>query len=59
MKTRSSDFIIKVTGRFFIPELENYVDQLNEYECLTQHDRNRCEMVGCKPSHFFHIFNIE
>lgn len=56
---RSSSFIIKVTGRFFIPDLQKYLEyQLDEYECLTQHDRDRCEMVGCRPSHFFHIFNI-
>jgi hypothetical protein len=59
-KIRSS-FMIKVTGRFFIPELEEYLMQqdLTNYECLTQHDRNRCEMVGCQSTHFSHIFNIE
>ena len=58
--TIQSYFIIKVTGRFFIPELEDYLRQhdLSKYDCLTQNDRDRCEMVGCKPSHFFHIFNI-
>jgi hypothetical protein len=60
-KIRLSSFIIKVTCRFFIPELEEYLIQqdLTNYECLTQHDRNRCEMVGCRPSHFSHMFNIE
>jgi hypothetical protein len=59
MKTRSSDFIIKVTGRFFIPELENYLSQydLNEYDCLTQNNRDRCEMVGCHSTKFSSIFN--
>ena len=59
-KIRSASFIIKVTGRFFIPELEAYLAKydLTAYECLTQHDRDRCEMVGCRPSHFFRIFNI-
>jgi len=59
-KIRSS-FMIKVTGRFFIPELEEYLMQqdLTNYECLTQHDRNRCEMVGCQSTHFLDIFNIE
>jgi hypothetical protein len=55
-----SSFIIKVTARFFIPELEDYLSQhdLSRYESLTQHDRDRCEMVGCRPDHFHRIFNI-
>jgi len=56
----ASSFIIKVTGRFFIPELENYLSQydLNEYDCLTQNNRDRCEMVGCHSTKFYSIFNI-
>ena len=56
----ASTFIIKVTARFFIPELEKYLTQydLNEYDCLTQHDRDRCEMVGCHYTYFSTIFNI-
>ena len=56
----SSNFIIKVTGRYFIPELENYLKQhdLDTYDCLTQNDRDRCEMVGCHYKIFSIIFNI-
>jgi len=54
-----SSFVIKVTGRFFIPELEEYLQELTNYDCLTQQDRDRCEMVGCQSTHFSHIFNIE
>jgi hypothetical protein len=25
---------------------------------MTQHDRERCEMVGCRPDHFHRIFNM-
>jgi hypothetical protein len=55
----ASSFIIKVTARYFIPELENYLSQydLNEYNCLTQNDRDRCEMVGCRSTKFSSIFN--
>jgi hypothetical protein len=56
----ASTFIIKVTARFFIPDLEDYLSQydLNEYDCLTQNDRDRCEMVGCHYNYFSAIFNI-
>lgn len=56
----SSNFIIKVTGRYFIPTLEDYLHEfnLNEYECLTQNNINRCEMVGCHYTNFSNIFNI-
>jgi hypothetical protein len=56
---QSSHFIIKVTGRYFIPTLEDYLHEfnLNEYECLTQNNRNRCEMVGCHYRNFLDIFN--
>jgi len=51
-------FIIKITCRFFIPELENYLSNydLNAYDCLTQNDRDRCEMVGTHINHFSQIF---
>jgi hypothetical protein len=53
-------FIIKITGRYFIPELENYLNifNLNNYDCLSQFDQNRCEMVGCHYTKFNDIFNI-
>jgi len=56
----ASTFIIKVTARFFIPDLENYLNQfdLNEYEGLTQFDRDSCEMLGCHYNYFSTIFNI-
>lgn len=52
-------FIIKITARYFIPELEEYLSgfDLNTYDCLTQNSRDRCEMVGSHYSKFGHIFN--
>jgi len=57
----NSNFIIKVTARFFIPELEDFLNNydLNNYECLTQYNRDRCEMVGSHLNKFFDIFNIK
>jgi hypothetical protein len=54
-----ADFIIKITGRFFIPSLEEYLKQfdLNQYDVLTQFKTARCEMLGCHKNHFYTIFN--
>ena len=56
----SSNFIIKITGRFYIPDLERYLSyyNLDDYDCLTQNNRDRCEMVGCHYANFSYIFNI-
>ena len=56
---KQSTFIIKITCRYFIPDLENYLSKydLNNYDCLSQSDRNRCEMVGSHVKNFTHIFN--
>tara|TARA_B100000795_G_scaffold231385_1_gene189196 strand:+ start:4581 stop:4970 length:390 start_codon:yes stop_codon:yes gene_type:complete len=53
------DFIIKITGRYFISELQDYVihNDLKKYDCLTQQDKDRCEMVGCSYNLFNFIFN--
>jgi hypothetical protein len=56
---KPNSFIIKIAGRFFIPELEDYLldYDLDSYDCLTQYNRNRCEMVGCNYKNFSHVFN--
>lgn len=55
----ASKFIIKITGRFFVPELEEYLRyfSLDEYDCITQCNRDRCEMVGCHYRMFSWIFD--
>jgi hypothetical protein len=58
---QSADFIIKITGRFFIPDLENYLKQyeLIQYDVLFQNRTCRCEMLGCNKSHVDIIFNTK
>ena len=53
-------FIIKITGRYYISELEDYLKNYNldEYDCLTQYKRGRCEMVGTHIKNFKIIFDI-
>jgi len=56
----SSNFIIKVTARFFIPEFEEYLNNydLNNYDCLVQNNRDRCEVVGSHVKIFSYIFEM-
>jgi hypothetical protein len=56
---QKADFIIKVTGRYFIPEFQDYLSTFDvfNYDVLTQYDVNSCEIVGCHKKHFNHIFN--
>lgn len=56
---QAADFIIKITGRFFIPDLKNYLSQfdLTDYDVLMQHRTNRCEMLGCHKMHIDTVFN--
>jgi hypothetical protein len=56
---KHSTFVIKITARYYIPELETYLQNydLNNYDCLVQNDRSRCEIVGCHARRFFNIFH--
>jgi hypothetical protein len=56
----SSNFIIKITGRFYIPDLKYFLSQyyLDDYDVLTQNRTNRCEMVGCHIRNFEKVFGI-
>jgi hypothetical protein len=53
-----SNFIIKITGRYYISSFEKYLNKFNldNYSCLTQNNRNRCEIVGCHYKYFSYIF---
>jgi len=56
---KNSIFIIKITARYYIPGLQEYLlyFDLNNYDCLTQNNRDRCEMIGCHYNNFQNIFN--
>lgn len=57
---KNAEFVIKITGRFFIPKFESFIQyyKLQKFDVLTQSGTNRCEMVGCHKSKFDSIFNI-
>lgn len=56
----TADFIIKITGRFFIPEFETFLGKydLHDYDVIVQNNRNRCEMLGCHKCHFHNVFGL-
>ena len=62
---KNANFIVKVTGRYFVPELEGFLNQhdLDTYDGLTQHNNlvlsrdPRSEIVGSHSTNFSCIFN--
>jgi len=57
---KTSNFLIKVTGRFFIPQFYEFLSNydLNTYNGLRQQNENRCEIVGSHIKNFNTIFDI-
>ena len=57
---QKSEFIIKITGRYYIPNFEKYLIEKNimKYDCLRQYNKNCCEVLGCKQRLFNEIFNM-
>jgi hypothetical protein len=61
----NSTFIIKITGRYFVPELEEYLYgfDLKKYDCLSQSKngiyKNQCEIVGCNKQIFKTFFSVD
>ena len=58
---KDSDYVIKITGRYFIPKLENLINKLvNNQDCIRQSQKwrkmNRCEIVGCHKNIIDKIF---
>lgn len=58
---QNSIFIIKVTARYFIPELEDYLKDydLNKYDALRQNNISRCEIVGTHIKNFNKVFDLK
>jgi len=55
----NSLFVIKITGRYYIPNFENYLyeNKVNEYKALRQNNNGRCEVIGVSLKYFHKIFN--
>lgn len=54
-----SFFIIKITGRYFIPGFEKYLSNvdLSKYDTMQQNNNDRCELVGVSKYYFKTIFD--
>lgn len=54
------DFLIKITGRFFIPGLESYLEsiELDKYDILKQNNIHSCQLMGVRLSHFHTLFSV-
>ena len=52
-----SDFIIKVTGRYFIPNFETCLTNVHTFDALIQNDRSSCEIIGCHFNQKDIVFN--
>ena len=58
---KTTNFIIKITCRYYIPEFESFLScyNLDNFDGLTQNDENRCEIVGSHINNFTEIFSNE
>lgn len=56
--SKTSNFIVKVTCRYFIPEFENFLKNINpdDYFALRQNNPDNCEVVGSHVNNFSDIF---
>ena len=54
----NSKFVIKVTCRYFVKELENFLKIVNvdNYSALRQNCADNCEIVGCHINSFSDLF---
>lgn len=53
-----SKFVIKITGRYFVQELENFLKNVNagDYSALRQNTEHTCEIVGCHINAISQVF---
>ena len=56
--TKTAKFIIKVTCRYFVPDFENFLKNINpdDYFALRQNNPDNCEVVGSHVSNISDIF---
>lgn len=53
-----SKFVIKITGRYFVKELEHFLRNVNpdDYSALRQNASHNCEIVGCHVNAISQVF---
>lgn len=57
-RIREYTFLIKITGRFFIPDFESFLTEIifDHFIALNQHDIDDCQMVGVHLKYFYLVF---
>ena len=57
----NSDFIIKITGRYFIPGFEKFINSINlyDYDYIKQFNFINCEILGSSRKKFNNLFYIQ
>ena len=55
---KSCTHFMKVTGRYFIPSLEEILKKLpSSTKAIRQHNANQCEVVGCRKDYVEYVFD--
>lgn len=49
-------YIVKITGRFFVPDLGLALQNVENYNVIRQNDTNKCQIVGCRYTDCDYIF---
>ena len=54
-------FVIKVTGRFFLPSLYDvlYDSALTQFNAIRQHSPDECQVIGVKARFAKHLFSTQ
>lgn len=53
---KRAQYIIKITGRFFVPKLPQALQNIEMYDVVRQNNVNTCQIVGCKYTECDYIF---
>ena len=54
---KKSDYIIKITARYFVPQFQTFLDSIpDEFQALRQNNADNCEIVGCHKDSFRAVF---
>jgi hypothetical protein len=58
-KIYNGEFVIKVTGRYFIPNFKEYLESktINTFDGVIQNDKMSCEIIGCHSKFINKLFH--
>ncbi len=58
---KNSKLLFKITGRYYVPELEGLINSINidDYDYFIQYNKINCEIIGTSILNFYKLFKIE